>query len=186
MREVAHAPRLAAFALVQRPCARPSCPHDAVVGPLCVVHADDDAHAPHPDDTLAPASPIGAELSRLIEGATALRATLAFEARRRRTVEAEVAHARAHILRETLVACLGTFGETYTSTLQPALGSVAVLRGRWTPLAARVARELAADAERAAGALWERRLAEARARLWREQSTFVRVLLDALAAGGAS
>lgn len=182
----AFAPRLAVLALAPTPCALPSCPRDAVVGPRCVAHADDDAHAPHPDDAPVPASSIGAELSRLIEGATAVRAMLAFEAKRRRTVEAEVAHARAHILRETLVACLATCGEAYASTLQPALGSVAVLRGRWTPLARRVAMELARDVEGAAGDLWARRLAESRARVWREQTTQVRVLLDALHAGGVS
>lgn len=167
-------------------CALPSCPHDAVTGGRCVVHALDDARATLPGDTLAPASSIGLELSRLIEGATALRAQLAYESKRRRTVEAEVAHGRAHALREALVGCLATCGESYASTLQSALGSVAVLRGRWTPLARRVALELAGDAARAGGELWERRVAEARCRLWREQTTTVCVLLDAIGAGGAA
>lgn len=168
------APRVARCAL---------CAADALVGALCPVHAVMDA------PPRAPSRPLAAEYSHLLDSVTSLASNVRYLAHRAATPANERRADLATQLR-ALVESIGAAARL-TYEHQPALRAhrdFDAAHAAFTSLAHAVSVELAAVCEGAerTGDPTTRRLADARARLWRDHTTMVDTLFRAITAGGGA
>lgn len=159
------------------------CAADAVAGALCATHT---VMAAPPR---APERPLAVEYSLLLDAVTSIASNARYLAHRCPTPPNERRADLATQLRELVEAIGATarLGYEHQPSLRPHREVGAAL-GAFASLAHAVALELAAACEGAArtGDPTTRRLADARARLWREHTTLVDGLFRALAEGGAS